>query len=142
LSGEEIILTEVRVIRQSLLKIENHLKDSTMTKVELQRQFSPDQTAITADTVPATSTAVDYRAWALGELIVPTGAAATTITFMTSATAAGTYADKYKSDNTVLTLVVEGDRNYDLPSELASAHFFKMKTNAGTLSNLVVLTKG
>lgn len=90
------------------------------------------------------SAAVDARDYAMFQLRLPAAFTGTTLTFTTSDAIGGTYQALSDNTGTAVSLTVAQGKDYDLPSALASAHFFKVVSGSseGAARTLTVLKKG
>lgn len=90
------------------------------------------------------SEVIDIRHYAILGMMVPDALTGTTLSFQVSDAEGGVYKDLYDTANIQVSMTVAQGRAYDLPTELASWPYFKIK--AGSVQTAIrtfkVLLKG
>jgi hypothetical protein len=81
--------------------------------------------------VTAEADAVDFRAASGGQLHVPTGVTAQTLTVHTCATEAGTYLPLIDADGDPVTIAIVASKAYDLPEAIYACGFVKLQGEDG-----------
>jgi hypothetical protein len=94
---------------------------------------------LSLNTATATTDEIELSMAVRGEVHIPTGSSATSITWFSSPTAGGTYLPCYTSANAAVTQVVAAGRAHALPAELFGRAFVKGVVNAAEAAAILVL---
>jgi hypothetical protein len=94
---------------------------------------------LSLNTATGTTQEIDLGMAVRGEVHIPSGSSATSITWHSSTTSEGTYLPCYTSGNTAVTQTVAAGRAHALPAELFGRKYVKGVVNAAEADAILVL---
>lgn len=117
---------------------------STRTSNEMRRptkRCGYVHTGMVLTNVLATTEAFDFRECASGQLLIPAGYAANTLTVYVSDVEAGTYLALTQSDGTAVTVTVTASKAIELPVHCFGAHWLKFVQSSDDAAPIKIITK-